>query len=176
MKKKLIVLAGIPGIGKYTVGKELCKKVSNTIFLHNHLTINLAFELYPNNDIKRKKFLIELRKFIFSRALEQENVVATLSLGLKLKTEELYINLYKEVAKLTGAEIFYIYLSAKNVDYLKRVVDKEREKLQKLTNKESAQDIFDNHEKTFVLPKYWITVDTTGLSPNEIADIINNKI
>lgn len=174
--KKLIILMGIPGVGKYTIGQKLHEKMEGFIFLHNHLTINFGHEVYPDDGEKRKKFITELREFIFSKVIENENILTTLAIGLNSVTEEKFLELYESIAHKKNADFYVIYLSVDQSDYINRITSPDRKRLNKLTNKETALSIFENHSKSFEPSEHWIKIDTTGLSPDEIAGIINDKI
>ena len=62
----LVVLAGLPGVGKLTVGRVLADVTGYRLF-HNHLTVDLALSLF---EFGSQPF-VELREEIWLAAIER---------------------------------------------------------------------------------------------------------
>ena len=61
----IIYLNGYPGVRKFTIAKELVKKIPNSKLIDNHLLIDPINAIYDRSDNEYQESRMLLRKTIF---------------------------------------------------------------------------------------------------------------
>ena len=173
---KLIVLHGMPGVGKLTVATELEKLTGFRLF-HNHLTVDLVLSLF---EFGSQPF-VELRERVwldtFALACEAklEGMIFTFAFE-KTVREEFLPNVVKLVES-HGGEVVFVNLYCDSAELERRLTDPAREKFGKLTSLELFRQL--NSNGTFDTPgniPNRLTVDTTSITPIETAKRIATEL
>ena len=138
---KLIILHGPPASGKLTISKALSEKTGYHV-LHNHLTVDLALEVYPefgSNDFF--DFVADIRSLCIEKACinKIEGLIVTVCYDkyLDKKTVERWVKLLESHDGL----IIPIYLKTSISELKKRVSNESRmgtKKLQTISSLEST--------------------------------------
>lgn len=68
---KLIIIYGPPAVGKLTVDRELAKVTGYKLF-HNHLTVDLAYSLFPSGTKAYSDFVEKIRLEAFEAAAKNK--------------------------------------------------------------------------------------------------------
>jgi hypothetical protein len=101
----LIVLHGLPAVGKYTIGKDLLERLQshgNYKFFHNHLVVDAVVSLFPFGSPNFKKFREEIWLSMIPEALrEGSNIIYTFSPDVTV-SEDYPIKLKEAVEKVGG--------------------------------------------------------------------------
>lgn len=172
---KLLFLFGDGASGKMTVGQELTK-ITDLRLLHNHMTIEPAFELFGET---RWKTTYALREIIFEdfATLDCYGMIFTYMMAFNLQSECDYVEHVVDIFKKHNAE-----LSAPLEVRLQRNITENR-----LLHKPSKRDL-DKSNQFLLNHKYryvsndgeipfdnYIKIDNTHLSPEEAAKTIKER-
>lgn len=182
---KLIIIFGPHAVGKMTVGQELAKITKLKLF-HNHMTIDVASDLFENIPKERNKLINLFRKEIFEAYSKSDEygMIFTYMWAFNRKEDWEYIDYVEKLFSSRGAELYFVELEA---DYDLRI---ERNKTEnRLLNKptkrnlEKSESLFRSLENTYRLNSFdgevakenYIRIDNSNLQPEEAALIIKNK-
>jgi shikimate kinase len=172
--KTLLIIYGMPASGKLSIATEIKKQLkSDSIILHNHLTLNLAKQLFEFGSKKFHDLTHELRAVILKELLkDNRNILFTTGwLGGKEMLDS--IKKTKQLAKKHGFKINFVKLKCTHESLLKRVTGKSRKKHHKLTTKKQMQDYFKKLSQTKTFPfKNQLILDNTNLPIKESAKTI----
>lgn len=172
-KTTIIYLTGKPGVGKYTISKELAK--DGFIVCDNHLINNPIFELLRyDGHIRIPQFawdkVGDIRKAVlgFLSDFKQNSYVLTNNLYEDEGDRELYEQV-KNMAQERGSIFVPARLLITEEEHLKRVTQLERR------NRWKSIDPKDVYDKTPLLkiehPNYF-ELDVSNLQPNIAAEVI----
>jgi tRNA uridine 5-carbamoylmethylation protein Kti12 len=168
MKRSLIFIYGLPGVGKLTVAKELSNQTKFPIY-HNHLTSDLVYSVFDRGEIgsllKQK-----IRNLVIGDWAKYEDTSLITTLIYKKGDNEDYFEQMSNSAKEFGITIYYFHLIC-NLESLKeRVVSPDRKKFGKIVEWNELEEKMKNCNMTEELPyENNYTIDTTNLSPAETA-------
>ena len=151
MKRRVILLHGAPACGKLTTARALAE-VHPTVILHNHLTFNLAAELFEIGDRRLLDLHRELRLVMLRHALAETPPgtvpVPDITLTLVYSEPESVDSLTEILALIekAGADPKPFYLQCNEANLLSRVVSDERESEGKLHSAERLSDLLRTHD------------------------------
>lgn len=182
---KLVIIFGPHAVGKMTVGQELAKITGLGLF-HNHMTIDIVFDLFKNLPQERSRLTNLFRKEIFEAyASSQEyGMIFTYMWALDSKDDWDYIDRVEDIFKEKGSTIYYVELEA---DYDVRI---ERNKtdnrlLHKPTkrNLEHSEDLFRRLEDKYrlnsfeneIMKENYMKINNTNMLPGIVAEMIKSK-
>ena len=173
---RVIILCGLPGVGKLTVAKGLARLRGYRVF-HNHLVFDTVEALFPFGSAA----FIELRERLWfdllSRAVCEGvgNIVFTIARDQSLRADFL-ITLTSALSRL-GAQVFCIELTCNIRDLEQRIASVDRSQFGKLNSAERFRQLTSSGAfPRFTMPTDAIVVDTTGLSAAEAVAIIDARI
>jgi len=142
----LIFIYGPPAVGKLTVAEELVKLTDYKLF-HNHLTQDLAREIYPEFNQQRFDLADRLRLEVFEYASKNNTNLIFTFVYVNNKFDNKFVaNTIKIVTKNNG-RVLFVQLTATKEALLKRVTNKSRQKFYKITDKNILGDTLDKREK-----------------------------
>ena len=164
MKKNLILL-GMMGVGKTTLGKIVAKKLKYNFFdidklieKQNTMKIKEIFEK------KGEKFFRNEEEKITLKYLENTNSVISLGGGAFMNSK------IKEKVLLNSVSI-WLYLNIKNLN-LRLNKNKKRPLLEKSNNSKTIAKIYNNRKSTYKLANY--SIDCNNLGVKQIVKKIIN--
>lgn len=182
---KLVTIFGPHAVGKMTVGQELAKITKLKLF-HNHMTIDIVYDLFENMPNERGRLTNLFRKEIFDAYSKSDEygMIFTYMWALDCKDDWDYINYVEELFASRGAEVYYIELTADYDLRIERNITENR-----LLNKPTKRNIENSeHVFKFLESKYrlnslegeiskrnYIKIDNSNLSPDIVAQMIKNK-
>ena len=162
-----------------TVGYELAKLTGMKVF-HNHMTIDLILEFFPYGHEKFSTLVSEFRQRIFEEVATSElpGMIFTYVWALDQSDDKKQIDIYTEIFKRHGAEVYYVELEADLEERLERNKGEFR-----LAKKSSKRDISRSEknllqtEKTyqmnsdddFFYHENYMKINNTNLLPDEVA-------
>ncbi len=135
--RRVILLHGPPACGKLTIARCLAEHIE-AVILHNHLTFNLARELFSIGDQRLLDLHRELRMVMLRHALAPTEAGATpvpdLVLTLVYAEPGSVANLTQITGLIeeSGAQLLPVYLQCTRETLLRRVQSADREKEGKL--------------------------------------------
>jgi len=145
-KTTIIYLTGKPGIGKYTIAKELAKN-HGFIVCDNQLVNNPVFELLQyDGHAKIPEFawdvIAKIRTEIFDFLIQvpKNNYVLTNCLAETEEDKELYEQV-KHMAEARGSLFVPVQLQISKEEHLKRLTRLERRERWKSINPQDAEDM-----------------------------------
>jgi len=169
---KLIVLHGLPGVGKLTVARELAKLTGFRVF-HNHLTVDLVLSVF---DFGSPGF-IELREKIWldviSRAAEERIDGLIFTFAFERTVRDGFIRRLRNAVEARDGEVVLVNLKCSTDELEKRMGDPARKAFGKLNSVQQFREL--NDAGAFLhpeIPEDGISFDTTNLSPSAAASRI----
>lgn len=167
----IVYLTGKPGVGKYTIAKELAKNYG-FIVCDNQLINNPIFELLQYDGYaKISDFAWEsigrIRKEIFDflTKLPENNYVLTNCLAATDEDRELYEQV-KSMAETRGSLFVPVQLQIAKEEHLRRLTRPERRERWKSMDPQDAED---NGPLISISHPHFFELDVSTLSPQEAA-------
>jgi carbohydrate kinase (thermoresistant glucokinase family) len=153
-----ILIMGLPGSGKTTVGKFLTKRLK-AVFIDadDHHSVQNIIKMsngYPLNDLDRKKWLLSILNKA-RQSLKSQNVVIACS-ALKEKYRKFLISLNFKL----------VYLKIENKVALDRILKRK--------NHFMPSSLLESQIKILEEPRTALEIDS-NLTVKEISEIITNK-
>ncbi|MBN2795637.1 MAG: AAA family ATPase [Clostridia bacterium] len=179
---KLVIIIGPQAVGKMAVGMALAEKTGMRLF-HNHMTIELAKDIYGDMNQEAWKLVGQLRKDIFDSVLHSdlEGFIFTYVWAFNLEEEYDYIqNLIDQFA----SEHIESYLIELEADLEERLLRNKTDlRLQQKPSKRnlewSENELLNSMEKYRlnsnegeITHKNYIKINNTKLTPEEVASQI----
>jgi hypothetical protein len=171
----LIFLFGLPGVGKLTVARELSNLTGLKVF-HNHLTVDLVTSLFefgsePFIALREK---IWLETFATAVKANFEGLIFTFAPEWTVADD--FSEKVRELLEENGGKVTFVELKCSTEELEKRMIDSSRRKFGKLNSVEFFREL--KEKGAFETPQIFpqISVDTTGLSAAETAQVIAAKL
>ena len=173
---RMVILFGLPGVGKLTIAKELARLGSYRVF-HNHLVFDAVEALFPFGS----PAFIELRERLWlellSRAASERigNVVFTIARDQWVPSDFL-MTLESALGQL-GASVSCIGLTCDGAEHEQRLANANRAGFGKVNSVERYRQLSQTDAfPPFKLPADAILIDITALSPAEAAAAIEVNV
>ena len=180
----LVLLIGFAGTGKYTIGRELCRRTGAKL-VDNHLIANPVFTVLDGDGITplpREVWakLKEIRRIVYEsiRELSPPNLgfVLTMELRENNPAEHSAIDDLEKLAAARQSLFVPIRLVCDVDELCRRVANPQRrERLKEISvenaRRKSAEDAVLNAKHPNVR-----TIDVTAKSPSETADAIMREV
>ena len=173
---RVIILCGLPGVGKLTIAKELARLCGYRVF-HNHLVFDAVEALFPFGSPS----FIELREGLWlellSRAVRERvgDVIFTIARDQSLRADFL-ISIVSALRAL-GARVSCIELSCSAGELEQRLASADRARFGKVNSVERFRQLTGSGAfPPFTLPVDTILMDTSGLAPGEAAAAIDAEV
>lgn len=179
-KKKLLIIFGPPAVGKTTVGKIIESKSDFKLF-HNHMAMDSAMHLFGVGTPSEDKLSRIIRESIIKEASDMGmNLIFTYVWNFAKEKGKINIDFYKNIYESSGGEALFVELvapldvRAMRASHPMRNIEKKY-----APNKERVIDLEKKLNFTsptpFFYPESYIKVDTTNISPEKIASMIQKR-
>jgi shikimate kinase len=168
---RLVFLYGPPAAGKLTIGRELAALTGFRLF-HNHLTVDLARELFDFGSEPFQRLVDDLRLRVFAAAAESDlpGLIFTFVYG---GPDEPFIRQTMSVMETAGAEACFVQVTCPPEELLNRVENESRRAYHKLASRETLDALLKDRDWLSTIPFVEsFSVDTTRLTPAEAARAI----
>lgn len=182
---KLVIIFGPHAVGKMTVGQELSKITKLKLF-HNHMTIDIVYDLFENMPKEKSRLTNLFRKEIFESYSKSDEygMIFTYMWAFDRKEDWDYIKFVENLFASRGADVYFVELEA---DFDLRI---ERNKTEnRLLNKptkrniERSENMFKSIESNYRLNSHegeisktnYMKINNTNLSPGTVAQMIKEK-
>lgn len=164
----MIVLHGLPAVGKLTVARELTRMTGYKLF-HNHLVVDLVGSLF---DFGSRPF-VELREMIwlavFRRAAEERLPGLIFTFAHDRTVRDTFIAEMEQAVRSAGGSVAYVELRCSDEELERRLVEPSRRQFGKLSALEQFRELkAAGAFKTDDMPK-GLVIETTGMSAAETA-------
>lgn len=165
----LIILCGLPGVGKLTVAKELAN-LSGYANFHNHLVVDAITALFPFG----APAFVELRERVWTELLSRAafegvgGVIFTFAFDKTVRDD--FLLYIEEMIRSFGGRVTCIELVCSRDEFERRIVQPTRANHGKLNSLEFFNEL--EQSGSFVrqqMPAETVTIDTTFLTPNQAA-------
>jgi hypothetical protein len=173
---RVIILCGLPGVGKLTIANGLARARGYRVF-HNHLVFDAVEALFPFG----LPSFIELRERLWLELLARSirervgDVIFTIARDQSLRADFL-ITLVSQLSQL-GARVHCIELTCSTGDLEQRVASAQRTRFGKISSVERLRQLKSSGAfPRFTMPPETISVDTTGLSEGEAVAVVDAKV
>lgn len=186
MQKTFVIIIGPHAVGKMTVGQELAKITGLRLF-HNHMSIELARKLFPNEQEEFRSLIRATRQHVFDLFATHNlpGLIFTYMCAFDQQEELDYLMGLIELFKSNGAKCCVVELCA---DFDIRLIRNRSEN--RLLHKESKRDLdwseaemrstsekfrlnsYDGEELPF---ENYMKLDNTNVAPDEVAKMIRTR-
>jgi len=169
-QKPIIVLYGIPGVGKLTVARKL-HEISKLPLFHNHLSKDLVDSVFKSS--KRMDLIDEIR-FSFFKTASEQNLGLIFTFVYAKDVDDDFMNEIFNIAKSNNAPLFFIQLTCKESVLKNRLANESRNKYNKLRDFNLLQETMKKYDliNPYSTDENHLIIDTTNLEPQETADQI----
>jgi tRNA uridine 5-carbamoylmethylation protein Kti12 len=168
---KIIVLYGLPGIGKLTVAKELAKITNHKLF-HNHLTYEAVYSILDRKDKDFWDIVNKMRFNLFKVALQKKvNLIFTTCYSGK--ESDKFIKGLISFAKKEKINLKFVHLICNEDELIKRISNEDRKKYNKLTSKKEIRKQIKKMGINLEIPySKSFNINNTKKSPKAVAKMI----
>lgn len=168
----LICLHGFPGVGKFTVAKELSALTGYPLF-HNHMALNLAAKVFRGQFEIFTDVRNQIWELVIERAAREQmpGLIFTVAFE-KTVTDQCILNITESVER-NGGRVCFTELVCDREEHKKRFIEPERKELGKGCDPEKfdqwwAEGLFYSGN----IPRPHEVFDTTGKEAGEVAQLI----
>jgi len=138
----LIILYGLPGVGKYTVAKEL-HKITNLPLFHNHLSKDLVDTVFP----KVNNFdLIDNLRLSFFRFASENNQGLIFTFFYGKGVDDNFMDKLVQISTQNQRPIYFIQLTCQERVLKARVENENRSKYKKVRDFNSVKDTLTKYD------------------------------
>jgi hypothetical protein len=167
----LVVLAGLPGVGKYTIAGSLCLRTGYKNF-HNHLVVDPVLSLFEFGSPPFVELREQLWYLLLRRAAREgvEGVVMTIAKDRTLPADFFPV---LEGQLGAGGRMSVVELVCSGAELFRRLTDRSRAIHEKINSVEMFETLREAGAFSGpAFPRDRMIVDTTGLSVEESANAI----
>ena len=130
---KLLILYGPPAVGKLTIANELVQLTGFRLF-HNHLTQDLARELYPEFGEQRFTLVDKIRLDVIEYCAQQGTDLIHTLVYSGDDADDTQLSKVVSAVENAGGSVLFVELTAKIEDIVERIGNPSRTQFHKLTN------------------------------------------
>jgi shikimate kinase len=170
----LIFIYGPPAAGKLTVAEELAKQTGYKLF-HNHLTMDLVRELYPEFSDLRFKLADRLRLNVFAYAAENNTNLIFTYVHDGDTADDSFTKEVIETIDRSGGNVLFVELTAPDNILLDRVSNESRRRFHKLKDPQILKAQLDQklYSASLTYPNI-LKIDTSTMNPSQaVSEIIS---
>lgn len=173
---RIVILCGLPGVGKLTIAKGLARLRGYRVF-HNHLIFDAVEALFPFGS----PAFIELRQRLWLELLARSirehvgDVIFTIARDESVHADFL-VELVRALSE-AGAKLSCIELICGTSELENRLGSSDRAQFGKVNSVERFRQLrAAGAFPRFTMPAKTISVDTTGLSASEAIAAVDAKV
>jgi tRNA uridine 5-carbamoylmethylation protein Kti12 len=168
---KLIFIYGPPASGKLTVAKELAKLTGFRPF-HNHVSIQFVESLFEFGTKPFWRLTDKYRtEMIEEAAKEGVDTIFTFVYGKT--SDDPFVRRIMRKVNAHGGKVCFVRLQCDRDELERRVGDKSRKSLGKMTTKKLLNNVFKRFDLDSEVPfQPSLTIDTGAQSPRKAAETI----
>lgn len=168
----LVYIYGPPGVGKYTVSKELSKITGYRLF-HNQLSIEFVNSVFEFGNPSFNRLVLGFRAEVIEEAARRNVSLIFTSAYARGLNDRIIKDIIRRVKRHNG-RVHFVQLYCKRSELLRRVKNKSRKGL-KIRSSKQLEILLNkyNHVSSIPFVKSFF-VDNTHVSPKDAARMIAN--
>jgi shikimate kinase len=167
----LIYLYGPPGVGKYTVGKELSRLTGYKLF-HNQLSIEFVLPVFEFGSEQFNKLVLKYRREVIEEAAKSNTSLIFTSAYAKGYNETIMKDIVRRVERHNG-NVYFVQLYCDRQTLLKRIKSRQRNVFHKIRSARKMQDLLERYDHMSAIPfRESLSIDNTDVSPARAARMI----
>ena len=181
----LIVVSGPQAVGKMTVAESLRDKIGYSLMV-NHDSIEVSDKIFERGSDAQKDLNRIIREAAFGTAIKHNvDMIFTFVVAYDMPEDIAYLNNLRNMFENSGGTFSFVELEADLETRLERNVTPHRlaSKFSKNDVERSTRDLLNTMEKyrlnslegEKICPNH-IKINNTNLSPDEVSDIIIDKL
>ena len=180
-----VFIIGAPASGKMTIGQELSKLTGATLFF-NHQPIDFALEIYQDFTEEMWEFVRSVNfSFLGTSARNHRSVILTDVIDFSNQYRLMYLKNIQDLLNEYHQEILFVELETSLEERLRRNRTENRLKYKPLKRnfEVSEREILEtdktnqlNSQKQPSGLHYYLKIDNTNLSAEEVAEQIQEKM
>jgi AAA domain-containing protein len=173
---RVVILCGLPGVGKLTIAQELGRTYGYRVF-HNHLVFDAVEALFPFGTTA----FIELRERLWTellcRAVRERVGDVIFTIARDGAVDAAFLVRLREALTQAGAQVRCIELRCSEPELERRVSSPERSRFGKIHSGEAFRQLREAAAfPLFSMPPGTATIDTTDLSASQAAVMVAGAI
>lgn len=181
----LIIVSGPQAVGKMTVAESLRDKTGYSLMV-NHDSIEVSDKIFERGSDAQKELNRMIREAAFGTAIKHNvDMIFTFVVAYDMPEDIEYLNNLRNMFEKSGGTFSFVELEADLETRLERNVTPHRlaSKFSKNDIERSTRDLLNTAEKyrlnsiegEMICPNH-IKINNTNLSPDEVSDIIIEKL
>ncbi len=164
----MIYIYGPPGVGKYTVSKELSKLTGYRLF-HNQLSIEFVMSMFDFGTPTFNRLVLKYRADMIEEAAKNGISLIFTSSYAKGFNDPIIKDIMKRVRKHNG-NVYFVQLHCETGELLKRVTSGSRRKYYKIRSSKLLKNLMKKYNHTSSIPFVKsLYIDNTKIKPKEAA-------
>ena len=173
---RVIILCGLPGVGKLSVANELARTRGHRVF-HNHLVFNAVEALFPFGSAAFVELRERLWLELLCRAVQERVGSIVFTIARDRSVEASFLRRLDQSLSHLGVEVHCIELTCSDNELERRVVSADRASFGKVHTVERLRELrAAGAFPSFAMPVGTITVDTSGLSVQQAAALVDARV
>ncbi len=167
----LVYLYGPPGVGKFTVSKELSRLTNYRLF-HNQLSIEFVRSVFDFGDPSFNRLVLKFRAEMIEEAAKKGVSLIFTSAYAKGKNDEIIKDLVRRV-KRHGGKVHFVRLYCSRAALLKRVQSNSRKGFFKIRSQKQLGNLLREYNHLSAIPFVEnLEIDNTRIPPEKAAAMI----
>lgn len=164
----LIILYGPPASGKLTVAQELIPLLEYKLF-HNHLTIELAKEIFPEYSDVRTELVSKLRLDVFEAAAAAGiNMIFTFVYASKVDDD--FLNRVCAIVESHQGSVYFVQLVPDDLTLEQRITGESRLTYSKIKQLPILQNLMEKYDLRTPYPHpSTLSIDNSTIPASEVA-------
>ena len=173
---RIVVLYGLPGVGKLTVARGLARLRGYRVF-HNHLVFDAVEALFPFGSPSFVELRDRLWLELLERAIREKGGDIIFTIARDKTLDAGFLTRFVVSLSQAGAAVSCIELTCRLSDLEHRVVSAERSHFGKVTSFERFRELEANGAfPLFSTPHGAVSVDTSGMSVEETVATLDKEV
>lgn len=165
---RLVLVYGPPGVGKFSVGRELAQTTGFKLF-YNHLSSNLVSAVFPLDSEVFHPLVRRIRRDVIAEAT-REGIDLIHTGAYKGIEDRETVRFLVEPVWEGGGSVLFVHLTAARQELMRRITTESRQAYGKFTDEEILADFLDRYDVVANLPfEPHLSIDSTHLTPVEVA-------
>lgn len=167
----LVYIYGPPGVGKFTVAKEISKVTGYKLF-HNQLSIEFVMSVFDFGDPSFNKLVLRTRAEIIEEAARNGISLIFTSAYAKGLNDKIVKDIIKRVER-HGGRVCFVQLYCDKKVLLNRVRNKSRTGFFKIRSAKQLDKLLKRYNHLSAMPfRKSLSIDNTDIPPKKAARMI----
>lgn len=170
---KLIILHGAPATGKFTIAKELEKKMPYKL-IHIHSLYDFLESVFGKERYETSLGILNRTSLDLFKQAAEVGISGLIYTYAELARDD--FQFMKDIVQTlegTGTEILLVHLTCRSDDLHQRIANESRKQFKKTTNSHELNWLLEHKDYDSVFPDLsTLEIDTVSTNPEEAATMI----